>query len=448
MKIALLPLYIKLYDEVVPERQASMQAFADTIAGQFTRRGFDIVQAPICRIKPEFDAAIRTFEREGAEAIVTLHLAYSPSLESIDALAGTKLPIIVLDTTPDESFGFDFGDKVMANHGIHGVQDCCNMLIRRGKRFLIAAGHWEKSDVIDRACNLLKAAAMACKMRTARVGTVGGEFAGMGDFCVPAGTFGMEIVAYTEQPEADAAAVAAERRLDLERFVPDALFEAVHERTLRASLKLRRWVEQARLDAFTLCFLGITREAGWETVPFLEASKAMARGIGYAGEGDVLTAALVAALMRTFPETSFTEMFCPDWSGNRLFLSHMGEINIALTAQKPLLAERAYIFSDTDNPVLATGCFRAGQAMLVNLAPGPAGTFTLISAAVTLDAPETPSTRSNTGWFTPAALSVERFLEAYSRAGGTHHLALAYKADAPTLAHFAELMDWKHLHLG
>ena len=62
-----------------------------------------------------------------------------------------------------------------------------------------------------------------------------------------------------------------------------------------ASLKLRHWLEKEKLDAFTIAFSGIDRAGGWQTVPFLECSKAMARGIGYAGEGDVLTAAATRA---------------------------------------------------------------------------------------------------------------------------------------------------------
>ncbi len=447
MKFGLLPFYIRLYDEVASEWRPAMEAFADTIAAQFVQRGLEPVRAPICRVKSEFEAAVRAFEQAGAEAIVTLHLAYSPSLESIDALAATKLPVIVLDTTPDYAFGFEFGDQVMRNHGIHGVQDCCNLLIRRGKPFLIAAGHWERDPVLDRVQDLLRSAAMAYRMRTARVGAVGGVFDGMGDFRVPDGTFGMTVVPFSAPPQPTEAEVEAERALDEARFERGAMGAGVHARSLRASLRLRRWIESARLDAFTISFPGINRAAGWETVPFLEASKAMARGIGYAGEGDVLTAALVSALLRAFPETSFSEMFCPDWAGNRIFVSHMGEINLALTAAKPLLAERNYAFSDTGNPALATGCFKAGQAMLVNLAPGRDASFTLISAPVTLDAPDTPSTAGNTGWFTPEAMSVAGFLEAYSRVGGTHHLALAYQADRKTLDGFAALMGWTHVHL-
>ena len=45
----------------------------------------------------------------------------------------------------------------------------------------------------------------------------------------------------------------------------------------------------------------------------------MARGIGYAGEGDLFTASLVSSLLSVFPETSFSEMFCPDWAGNEWY---------------------------------------------------------------------------------------------------------------------------------
>ena len=36
--------------------------------------------------------------------------------------------------------------------------DMCNLLVRNGKVFEIAAGHDEKSDVLDRTVGLVKAA--------------------------------------------------------------------------------------------------------------------------------------------------------------------------------------------------------------------------------------------------------------------------------------------------
>ena len=131
MKIGLLPFYLKLYTEICPEENDAMDAFVRKIGLEYEQRAIEVFVAPICKEKNEFQSAISHFEKDDVDAIVTLHLAYSPSLESIDAIAGTDIPVIILDTTPDFKFGFDQTiDKIMHNHGIHGVQDFCNLLIR------------------------------------------------------------------------------------------------------------------------------------------------------------------------------------------------------------------------------------------------------------------------------------------------------------------------------
>ena len=446
MKIGLLPFYLELYDQVSPQHHDPAQRFADCIVEELRKRGFEVVSSPLCRVRSEFQAALKTIEDAGCEALATLHLAYSPSLEAADLVAACPLPVVVLDTTPAAVFTVD---QTMANHGIHGVQDFCNLLLRLHKPFLISAGHWQDDSFMNRITEQLKAAGMAWKITHMRVGSAGGEFAGMGDFQVPEGTFNMSVIPWYDQPEPSAAEVEAERAIDLQAFAPVAeLDPEAHRRTLRASLKLRRWLEQEKLDAFTVCFPGITRDQGWETVPFLECSKAMARGLGYAGEGDILTAAVNRCLARVFPETSFTEMFCPDWSTNRIFTSHMGEINTALCSAKPCLHEMVYRFSDTGNPVLATGCFKSGKAVLTNLAPGPDNQFTLLAADVKFIAPEGESTRRNVGWFIPQTETIGDFLAAYSRAGGTHHLALSYAGKTEILEDWANLMKWKFVRIG
>src|SRR5690606_33566174 len=104
--------------------------------------------------------------------------------------------------------------------------------------------------------------------------------------------------------------------------------EDVHRRSVRSGLALRKCLADGNYTAFSMNFLEFQSADGpMDTVPFLEISKAMARGYGYAGEGDVLTASLMGALNKAFGKTTFTEIFCPDWEGDALFLSHMGEVN-------------------------------------------------------------------------------------------------------------------------
>lgn len=453
-KIGLLPLYLELYDNAMPEVRPHIDAYQADIVSALASRNLDVMSTPARRLKAEFEGAVRFFEDAGVDAIVTLHLAYSPSLESIDALVGTKLPIVVLDTTRDFAYGpKTHPEDVMYNHGIHGVQDMCNMLLRRGKPFWVEAGHWEKSDVLDRIASWARAAAVATSMHSARVGRIGEPFVGMGDFAVEAAVLkeriGVETVPCdmhalgTLLPAEGDAEVAAEIANDRAAFeYGNVSLEAI-DRSVRTGLAVRRWIEQEKLTAFTFNFLAFDGVSGVPTVPFLEASKAMARRIGYAGEGDVLTAALVGALASVYPGVTFTEIFCPDWQSNRIFISHMGEMNLSLAAEKPVLVETPFPWTDAQDPVVAFGRFRGGNAVLVNLAPMADDQFSLLVAPVKMvDVKGEDKQRDSIhGWFEPPA-PVADFLEEYSRAGGTHHSALVYGDLAQEIARFGHIMGW------
>ncbi|MBU0715846.1 MAG: hypothetical protein KJ964_10870 [Verrucomicrobia bacterium] len=455
-KIGLLPLYLELYDKISkPGRRKPLEDFYDTIAGVLARKGIEVVRAPVCRLKPEFAAAVKKFEKANVDAIVTLHLAYSPSLESAEVLARTRLPIIVLDTTPDYDFGpSQSSDRIMFNHGIHGVQDMCNLLIRNAKPFVIEAGHWQHSNVLDRVVGGIRSARIASALQHSRVGQIGQAFAGMGDFSVPVDVLKRKLGIQTVPcdcrylsricksiPERD---VAAEIKNNERQFTIQPGIKKAHQRSARIGLAVRRWVEQEKLTAFTVNFLDVTRKTGLPTVPFLEASLGMARGIGYAGEGDVMTAALVGALASVFPKTTFAEMFCPDWKGQTIFLSHMGEVNSSLLAGKPALMEYPFIFGDVENPVKPVGCLRGGKAVFVNLSPLAEDRFRLILAPVAMKAAKGKDRFSDSvrGWMKPV-LQISDFLETYSRAGGTHHAALVYDADMNILSGFGDLMGWE-----
>jgi L-arabinose isomerase len=250
-------------------------------------------------------------------------------------------------------------------------------------------------------------------------------------------------------PQADSAEVRRELALDRERFDVSGVEPAAHADSVRAGLALRRFVEERGLTAVTMNFESFTAECGVPTVPFLEAGKLMARGIGYAGENDVLTAALVGALCAGFGRTTFTEMFCPDWKGGSVFLSHMGEINVDLAAQKPRLIANPYPWAEITPPVIPACTLKPGTAALVNIAPGPDDTFGLIVAAVEVlpEPAESRYTDSIRAWIKPRC-PLETFLQEYSRHGGTHHAALVMGDRAPELEKFAFLAGLECARIG
>lgn len=458
-KAGLLPLYLKFYDDVLPDLVARVAPFVHRVQAHLHRGGLEVAVAPIARTHPDFASAVERFESEGLDAIITLHLAYSPSLESAEVLAQSRLPLILLDTTPDRDFGGHVDPlRLLENHGIHGVQDLASVLRRLGKPFRVVAGHLDDPAVIERCIAAVRAARAAQHLSSMRVLRIGGMFPGMGDFAVSDDVLmrvlGVTVENIDSAGLADAVnaagedAVAAEIAADRGQFRVECA-EAVHERAVRIGLGLRQVLEQGNFGAFSLNFLAFKESTGpVSSVPFLECCKAMARGIGYAGEGDALTAALVGALLRGFGAVTFTEMFCPDWAGQSLFLSHMGEINPAVAAAQPLLYEKEYPFSPALNPATLACAPTAGPAILVNLAPGPNDTFRLITAPVEVLADGThPSLdRWVRGWIRPA-MPLARFLEEFSHLGGTHHSALLFGDHAEALATFGSLLNIEHCTL-
>ena len=453
--VGLVPLYIELYDKFTPARRPVIEEIYETAAKALEAQDLTVLRSPICRLKSEFAAAVAGFEAQGAQCLVTLHLAYSPSLESIDVLAATDLPIVVMDTTPTFDFSpYQDPTEIGTNHGIHGVMDMCNLLRRRGKEFAIAAGHLTESPVISRVATLARAGIAARALNGMNVASLGGSFDGMGDFLVTDDEmkkhFGVKVL-YPTADELTAARetvteeeVAAEMAADLAMSkrlsTPNGQFTPeVHERTVRDCLTLRHWMEKENIGAFSANFREIGNNSGLQTMPFMEAGKAMARGLGYAGEGDVLTAAFTGALRTGFTDTSFIEIFCPDWKGNRVMLSHMGEMNFACADGQLEMGEVNFLYG-AENPVVAYGKYRAGKAIFVNIYRDANG-FRLLLSPVTMEQiPEDEKfTGKVRGWLKPA-MPVTAFLEGISRFGATHHSVLVYDASLEAIEFFGRLL--------
>ena len=456
IKVGFLPLYIKLYDDYTgPAYRAPMEAYMAQCVSMLEEKGLELVIADRCRIAPEFEAAAEKFNAEDVDAVITMHLAYSPSLESIEALRKLKAPIVVLDSTPDYQLLAVQTEKnlIGPNHGIHGVQDMCNLLKRNGVPYYICPGHALHSNVLDRVASCCRAAAVKKAYSTMKVGSAGGSFAGMGDFLISDEQYRKDIgaqvlyltpeVADTYLAQVTDEDIQAEQELDAEKYHVEVENEENYYLATKAGLALRKWMAAEGIDAVTVNFLTVD-QSGLPKMPFTELCKTLARGQGYAGEGDVLTAGLVGALAKVYPEVTFTEMFCPDWEQDVILLSHYAESNPALAQWKPYMKDTALTYNRTGNTVGIYSCAKAGKACIVNLAPMKDGFALVLCPGELLDAAKEGNayTSRTQGWFKPE-LPLEEFLTAYSMAGGTHHSAMVYNVDMEDLKAFGKMMGFE-----
>jgi L-arabinose isomerase len=449
VKAGLLPFYIELYDRVRPEVRSDFAPLFDEIEAAFKKQGVEIVREEICCIKPEFHAAIDRLDKANVDVIISLHLAYSPSLESIEALTKSKTPLLMLDTTMDRDFGLDTNaERIMFNHGIHGVQDLASVLRRHNRPYTVIAGHMSDPRVVARAAAHVHGVAAARRLKGMNVLRIGPSFTGMGDFFVDSSVLkkvlGINVIQQDTAPLASECGeigddlVRAEMESDRENYLVE-VSEAIHRRSVRAGLALEQLIEKHDCAACSFNFLAFdSGEGPLSTVPFLGACKIMANGFGYAGEGDVVTAALVGALNGHFL-VNFTEMFCPDWKGNSVFLSHMGEFNPACANGRARMVEKPFPWTNAENPAILTGAMKPGAATLVNLAPRANDSFAILAAPVTVlgDTTDAEMRSCVRGWIQPDG-DLGNFLEWYSNAGGTHHCALVHDQGIGPIKAFAE----------
>jgi len=170
-------------------------------------------------------------------------------------------------------------------------------------------------------------------------------------------------------------------------------------------------------------------DARSETLPFVAASRLLAEGVGFGGEGDLISAACSAMLHALQPPASFSEMFTIDFAGNTVLLSHMGEASVAMarTDRKvPLVRRPEPIVPIRGNQLVLVPTFTPGEATLTALTLTAGQRWRIIASRVTiedfgpLDGLAVPHTKIR-----PSG-DVRDFLTAYGKAGGPHHLAICF----------------------
>src|SRR5258708_10151124 len=120
----------------------------------------------------------------------------------------------------------------------------------------------------------------------------------------------------------------------------------------------------------------------------------MARGYGYAAEGDVVAGCLVSAGPARIGDAHFTEMYAMDFPSDSVLMSHMGEGNWKVArADRPVrLIKRPLGIGRLDDPPTFLFQYQPGPATLATLVPLCGQRFPLVVAeGENLDSQERPA---------------------------------------------------------
>lgn len=434
-RIGVIGLSLQFYRERLPEFVERLQEQFKRFHGEMTPFA-SVAMTAFCCESDEVADAVRRAEAEQVDALVVVPMSYTASLVSMTPLLRTPLPLVIWNTQEAMRIEPDYSpDDLLMNHVTQGAQDVTNALLRHGRVFGMASGHYRDRAALDELEAWLVAARTARTAQRLRVGLLGAPFQDMGDFGVDTtrmeGEWGPHVVRipvsefihaldHVEDDEAESLMAGDRERYD----VADDVTPDMHRISARLECALRRLVENHRLDAFTMNFSELMADGRCPTLPFLGLNKLMGEGLGYAGEGDAMTAALMAQMRHLAGAATFTEIYTVDYEKDHMMMTHMQECNPALArkkgkvrlVRKPFWAPgvEPYVgMHFTLDPQLITltalsvdqfGDFFyvAHQATIVDMAP-----------LANYDAPH---------WLVALDMPVGEFLTRYSLAGGPHHL--------------------------
>jgi L-arabinose isomerase len=451
-RVGLLTLMFDTYS-VFPKLESELTRYVDEIT-DVVEEFADVEWSGICKTRDQVNDAVKLFESKDLDLILLVFLTYTPSHVALKALKMTKLPILIFNTQKLYDLNADTdADEILRNHGMHGVQDMANVLLRAGVQFGLVTGHYKNEKALVQVKEWCQAAAIVNFLRSCRVGIMGYPQEDTGDFAFDEtllSMLGVEVRHISQNElarmarEAPIEEIREQMKKDHHLFnIAKDITEREHEESSRLEWAIRETLKRNNFVAFTFHFRAISKEGVLQTLPFLASSKMLSEGYGYAGEGDVLASVAVSIMQKITGCAHFTEMFTMDFKENAILMTHMGEGNYALAREdKPveLVGSNLSLTEASFRPVLLRFALKPGIVTLVSLTITTGGKLKIVSTeGKVIDSRPIESVISSQCKFQPEKPLTD-FLTELSLEGSSHHFALSYGKWSSLIEKVADLI--------
>jgi len=432
-KIGLLGLMHGLYDKSQPDLPAQQETFARELVDGL-KDVADVEFPGAAKDRALIEKFVKSFNEKEYDGIMVVNLLYSPGMRVVQALQKNTLPLLLANIQPLPEVTREWNWRLLTtNQGIHGIQDTANMIMRAGIRPAIITEDWKsgafKSFIEDWA---LAAYAFA-RLKRMKV-AIFGRMHNMGDILGDDAAFyrklGLEVdhesigAVYRIMEALSAKEIDRQVEEDRKNYAIDPhLPVESHRYAAGLQLAFEKFMIERGYVGFT-AFFDIFKEDGrFKQLPILGASNLLAKGFGYAAEGDTNVLALTVIGHLLVGNPHFTEMYSLDFGRDAALMSHMGEGNWKIARKdRPIrLIDRPLDIGDLHNPPTPVYSAQPGRATLISLVAVKGEDYRLVvSKGAILDTEESPGIPMNHSFFKPDT-GIRRSMDAWLEYGGTHH---------------------------
>lgn len=393
--------------------------------------------------------------------MVFLHMAtYSLSSTILPIAQRLNCPLIVLNLQPAPAIDYEAINSqedrgIMTGMWLESCQACAipevaSVFKRSNIRFELVSGYLEDNQAWHEISGWLAAARVYKGMRENRLGILGHYYGGMldvyTDLTRQSAIFGthIEILEMCELKKWRDNLTEEEINHKIEEF--HAVFKVSPEcdayelrRAAATSAALDKMVENHNLGALAYYYEGEEELQDIATSVIAGNTLITGRGIPVAGECEVKNAQAMKITALLGAGGSFSEIYAADFKDDIVLFGHDGPAHFRIAEGPVGLVPLPVYHGKPGKGLSIQMSVKHGPITLLSVCEGPEGISLLVAEGESVDGPTLQIGNTNSRY--RFACGAKAFLDAWAKAGPSHHCSIGIGHFADTLEKVAALFD-------
>ncbi|SHN54165.1 L-arabinose isomerase [Butyrivibrio hungatei DSM 14810] len=446
--------YLPQFPQLVPEFNAQYDAFKKTLPDTV-----EIIDGGLVTTKEQAMAAGDKFRAADVDLVFLQMLTYATSYNVLPAIRDLDVPVVVINVqkklAPDYE-NTDIATWLGELYACGAVGEAVADLERAGKRHAVITGVVEGGDegVASEIEDWCKAAQVRRRFRQTNIAQIGRPYPGMMDLYIDETNLYNRMGLYTKQFDwedmwciadniTDEAAIRAKAQDILDTFEIEGggSIEEVWEMA-KYVLAFEQWVKDEDIALVASHYAGKAQgQAGVLDSMLIPAfSMLIKQGTACAVEGD-MKVAMAMSILKTIAGTGqLSEMYSIDFNEDICIIGHSGsgDADISL-AHKPTMKIVKVFHGKVGGGYLTQFYPPTGDITYLAITQDKDGNFKFIVAEGE-NQPGPIFTFGDTNMRTKFSISAREFVNRWSEAGPTHHMAAAVGRHADTILKVAKIL--------
>ena len=446
--------YLPQFPSLVPEFQSQYQTFKTMIPDSV-----ELIDGGIVTTKELAQQAGDKFRAADVDLVILQLLTYATSYNMLPAVRDLDVPVVLVNVQKLRAPDYENTDTAKwlgELYACGAVGEMVADLERAGKRHAVITGVVEGGDPVVQAEieDWCKAAQVRRRFRDLNLAQIGRPYPGMMDLYIDETNLYHRMWLYTKQFDwekmwaiadavTDETAIRqkAQEILDTFEIEGGGTVEKVWEMA-RYVVAFEQWVKDEKIAFIASHYDGFAQgKAGVLDSMLIPAfSMLIKQGVACAVEGDIKVSMAMSILKTIAGEGQLSEMYSIDFDKDICIIGHSGSGDADISAQKPAMKIVPVFHGKTGGGYLTQFYPHLGPVTYLAITQDRDGRFKFVAAeGINEEGPI--FTFGDTNMRTRFACGAREFVNRWSQAGPTHHMAAAAGRHIDTILKVAEIFN-------